>query len=134
MGVVGVIIGIVGILCALMSTFLYGYIGCIVSVVIAIAAIVLGILKRKNAKKGGIAAIVTGAVALLLAIVMTSAWSSVFTKLHEAAMTYKPDGLWAKISEDTSKGLMGMIKDLPTDEASLQAYVDEMNELNKEIK
>ena len=46
-------------------------------------------------------------------------------------MEVKPDGLWAQASEDASGGLMGIINKLPQDEASLNALMEEMNELNK---
>ena len=39
--------------------------------------------------------------------------------------------MWAQASEDTSGGLMGIISKLPKDEASLNALMEEMNELNK---
>jgi len=41
------------------------------------------------------------------------------------------DGLWAQASEDSTNGLMGIFNKLPKDEASLNALVDEMNELTK---
>ena len=46
-------------------------------------------------------------------------------------MEYKPDGLWAQVSEDTSGGLMGMMTKLPRDEATMNAFMEEMNELSK---
>ena len=124
MGMLGVILGIAAVVCALLGTFLFGTTG-------AIIAAVLAFLKRKKDGKGGIAAIAIAVVAVILAFSMSSTWSNAFKELHKKAVEYKPDGLWAQVSEDTNNGLMGIIKNLPTDEATMNALVDEMNELNK---
>ena len=131
MGVVGAILGILAVLVAVLATFLFGTTGAIIAAVLAAVAIVLAILKRKKDGKGGIAAIVIGALAIILAFSMSSAWSNVFSELHTKAVEFKPDGLWAQASENTSGGLMGIISNMPKDEASLNALVEEMNELNK---
>ena len=131
MGILGVILGIAAVVCALLGTFLFGTTGAIIAVVLAAAAIVLALLKRKKDGKGGIAAIAIAVVAVILAFSMSSTWSNAFKELHKKAVEYKPDGLWAQVSEDTNNGLMGIIKNLPTDEATMNALVGEMNELNK---
>ena len=131
MGILGVILGIAAVVCALLGTFLFGTTGAIIAAVLAAAAIVLALLKRKKDGKGGIAAIAIAVVAVILAFSMSSTWSNAFKELHKKAVEYKPDGLWAQVSEDTNNGLMGIIKNLPTDEATMNALVNEMNELNK---
>ena len=131
MGILGVILGIAAVVCALLGTFLFGTTGAIIAAVLAAAAIVLALLKRKKDGKGGIAAIAIAVVAVILAFSMSSTWSNAFKELHKKAVEYKPDGLWAQVSEDTNNGLMGIIKKLPTDEATMNALADEMNELNK---
>lgn len=131
MGILGVILGIAAVVCALLGTFLFGTTGAIIAAVLAAAAIVLAFLKRKKDGKGGIVGIVIGVLAVILAFSMSSTWSNAFKELHKKAVEYKPDGLWAQVSEDTNNGLMGIIKNLPTDEATMNALVDEMNELNK---
>ena len=131
MGILGVILGIAAVVCALLGTFLFGTTGAIIAAVLAAAAIVLALLKRKKDGKGGIAAIAIAVVAVILAFSMSSTWSNAFKELHKKAVEYKPDGLWAQVSEDTNNGLMGIIKNLPTDEATMNALVDEMNKLNK---
>ena len=131
MGILAVVLGLLAIVCSFLATVLFGTTGGIITAVLAAAAIVLGILKRKKDKKGGIPAIVIGILAVILAFSMTSMWSNAFKELHQKAVEYKPDGLWAQVSENTDGGLMGIISQLPTDEASLNAFVEEMNELNK---
>ena len=131
MSILAVILGILAVACAFFATALFGTTGGIIAAVLAAVAIVLGILKRKKAGKGGIPAIVIGALAVILAFSMTNMWSNAYKELHQKAVELKPDGLWAQASENTNGGLMGIISQLPTDEASLNAFVEEMNELNK---
>ena len=131
MGILAVILGVLAVACSFLVTALFGTTGGIIAGVLAVVAIVLGILKRKKDGKGGIPAIVIGALAVILAFSMTSMWSNAFKELHQKAVELKPDGLWAQASENTNGGLMGIISQLPTDEASLNTFVEEMNELNK---
>ena len=131
MGVLAVILGILAVICAVLATFLFGTVGGVVAGVLGAAAIVLGIVKRKKAGKGGIPAIVIGVLSIIMTFGLTSAWSNFFTEIHKKAVEYKPDGMWAQVSENTNGGLMGIIRNLPTDDASLNALMDEMNELNK---
>ncbi len=132
MGIGGVILGILAIGCAFLATFLFGTTGGIIAGVLGAAAVVLGILKRKKDKKGGIAAMIIGAVAIVMAIVMVGAVSNMFSQLHAKALEYKPDGLWAK-ADNYNGGVWGLINNLPRDEATLNALLDEMNELNSMI-
>ena len=61
----------------------------------------------------GIAAIVISVLAVILAIAMTNTTATIFKTLHEKAVEYKPDGLWAQVSENYNSGLMGLIKTCP---------------------
>ena len=131
MGILAVILGLLAIVCSIFATVLFGTTGGIIAAVLAAVAILLGILKRKKDKKGGTPAIVIGVLAVILAFSMTSMWSNSFKALHQKAVELKPDGLWAQVSENTDGGLMGIISQLPADEASLNSFVEEMNELNK---
>ena len=133
MGIFGVIVGILAVAAAVVATFLFGSTGGIIAAVLAVVAIVLGILKRRRNKKGGIVAIVIAVLAVILAFALTSTWSNLFKEAHNKAVEYKPDGMWAQISEDTNHGIMGLISKLPTDDASMNALVEELNELNKMI-
>ena len=133
MGVAAVILGILAIVVAFFSTMLFGTTGVIITAVLAAVAILLGVLKRKNTQKGGIAGIVIAVIAIILAVCMASFWNSAFKTLHEKALELQPDGLWAQVSEDTTHGFMGLIAKLPTDEASLNQLMEEADELNKGI-
>ena len=134
MGILAVILAILAVLCALLATFLFGASGAVVATILAVAAIALAVFKRIKTKKGGIAGIVIGVLAIILAFSMNSTWSAAFKSMHEKALELKPEGLWAQASEDTSNGLMGIINKLPQDEASMNALIEEMNELNKIVE
>ncbi len=131
MGILAVILSILAVLCALFATVLLGTTGLIISVVLAVIAIVLAVLKRNQDGKGGIAAIVIAVLAAVMAFGLNNFWADTFKELHDKALEYKADSLWAQASGDTSKGLMEIISKLPTDDASLNALVEEMNELSK---
>ena len=131
MGILAVILGILAVVCAIIATFLFGTGGGVVAGLLAVGAIVLGVLKRRKDKKGGIAAIVIGVLAIIMTIGLTNTWSNMFSELHKKAVEYKPDGLWAQVSENTNSGFVGIISKLPSDESGMNALIDEMNELNK---
>ena len=131
MGIFAVILGLLGVAGALMATFLFGTMGAIVSGVLGALAIILGVAKRSKAGKGGIAAIVIGILAIILTVFMDGKWSDVFSEAHNKAVEHMPESLWAQATEENNGGLMGIIKKLPTDEASINALIDELNELNK---
>ena len=131
MGIFGVILGIIAILSGLLATFIFGTTGLIITLVLAAAAIALGIIKRVRTKKGGIPAIVIGVLALLIGFGANNFWGTMFQSLHDRAVEYMPDSLWAEVSEDYTHGVMGIVSNLPTDEASLNKIIDEMNQLTK---
>ena len=133
MGVAALILAILAIPVAFLSTLLFGTTGIIITVVLAVLGGLLGVLKRRRDKKGGIAAIIIAVVAIILAISMASVWNAAFTELHKRAVESKPDGLWAQVSEDTSHGIFGILSNIPTDKASLDKLVEEMNELNSGV-
>ena len=131
MGILAVILGILAVACAVIATFLFGTVGGVVAGVLGAVAIALSVLKIKKEGKGGKAGIISGVLAIILAFMLTGTWSKAFTELHRKALEVKPDGLWAQASENANGGLMGIISKLPQDEASMNAFIDEMNELNK---
>ena len=131
MGVFGVILGIIAILSGLLATFVFGTTGFIITLVLAAAAIALGIIKRVTAKNGGIPAIVIGVIAILIGFGANSFWGTMFQSIHDRAVEYMPDSMWAEVSEDYTHGIMGIAANMPTDEASIKKVIDEMNELAK---
>lgn len=130
MGIIAVILGILAVACAALATFLFGTTGGIVAGVIGGCALLLAVFKRIKTGKGGKAAMVISALAIYMAFSLTSTWSAAFTNLHNKALEYRPDGLWAQVTENTDGGLMGIMGNLPNDEATLNTLVEEMNDLN----
>ena len=129
MGILGFIFGLLAVAGAVFLTFLFGTVGCVIVGVLALVAFILGIVKRKKDGKGGISSIVVGVVAVILAFILTGLWSNMFSELHEKALEYKPDGLWAQAPDDVDHGLMGVVSQLPMDDDSMNAFIEEMNEL-----
>ena len=80
------------------------------------------------------AAAVIGVLAVIIALMTNGFWTSTFQELHKKALEFKPDGLWAKVSENATGGVMGLMSNLPQDEASLNQLMEEMNELNKSLE
>ena len=133
MGIAAIILGILGIICGFLGTFVFGTVGGIAAGVLGAGAAVLSYLKAKKTGKGGKAGIMVGVLAIVLAVSMTNAWSKSFQDLHKKALELKPDGLWAQVTDgDTSGGILGIINKLPAqDDATVNALVDEMTELTK---
>ena len=131
MGILAVLLGLVAIVCALFGTFLFGTAGAIIAGVLAILAIVLAVVKRSTSGKGGIFAIVVSVLAVILAISMNGFVSEMFRNMHEKAVELKPDGLWAQVSVDTNGGLFGVAKSFAQDEATMNQFIQEMNELSQ---
>ena len=131
MGILAVILAILALLCAVLATVLFGTTGAIIATVLAVAAVALAVFKRIKTQKGGIAAIVIAVLSVILAFALSGTWSAFFKELHTKAVEQMPDSIWAQVSENYNDGVMGIIRNLPTDEASLNKLMDEMNELNK---
>ena len=96
-------------------------------------AILLGVLARSKGGKG-VGAIVTGILAVVLAVVMTSTSIGLVKTLQDIAKDH------ADVAPHVSKyigeanpnmGFVGVVFNIPQDEASLQEILDELNELNK---
>lgn len=69
MSILGVVLGVIGALAALLAS-LCGIIGGIPAAVLGLLAVLFGFLAWKKAKKG-MAAIIIGAIAVILAVVLT---------------------------------------------------------------
>lgn len=131
MGVIAVIFALLSLVAAVMGTFLVGNAGAVIAAVLGVVAVALGAFKRIRSRKGGIAPILIAMIAVIVAFSMAGSFSTTFRKLHEKALEVKPDGLWAQASEYTDGGVLGLVRNLPKDEASINAFIEEMNELNQ---
>ena len=129
--VAGIVLGVIGILCALLLSFLFGVAGGAAALLLGVIALLLGIQARKAGK--GMGAIITGALAIVLAIALTVSTINVFTALHKAAVENGETPLMAKYAEKPYLGFMGIIIEAAKgDEASLEQMAKELEILNKE--
>lgn len=130
--ILAVTLSILAVVCALIATFLFGTTGAVIASVLGAAAIVLGVIMRirTGTKKTGIA-IVFGVLAIVLAVSVSARLSDAFTTLRNKALEYKPDGIWAQVSTDTTHGVMGIISHFPKTEDAMNAMVAEIDELTR---
>lgn len=126
--VLGIVLGILGIIIGLLLTFFAGVIAGGLAILLGILAIALGVSARKKSGKG-MGAIVMGVIAVLLAVFMTVNTINTFKAMHDAAEKAKPDSLVAKYCENPYFGAIGIIASIPQDEASLEALMQELEEL-----
>ena len=131
MGVIAVIFALLALVAAVMGTFLVGNAGAVIAAVLGVVAVALGAFKRIRSRKGGIAPILIAMIAVIVAFSMAGSFSTTFRKLHEKALEVKPDGLWAQVSVDTNGGLFGVAKSFAQDEATMNQFIQEMNELSQ---
>ncbi len=132
--VLAVVLGILGILIALFATLLTGIIGGIVAGVLGIAALLIGFFGKKNGGKG-IGGIVTGALAIILAIAMTVSSVRVYQTMKDKAAEYADEfPLVVKTLDNPSLGMIGMLTNMPKDESSSQELIDQFNKITDMIK
>lgn len=140
MGIAGIIIGIIGLAVALLAVLLAGWIGGVVAIVLGIAAIVLGILARKKNGKGGVGAIVLGAIAALIAAVLIPTTATMMKTVKENALKKSANfPIVSKYAEqaDTNTGLYGFIASMATkvteeDKVAFEEEAKNLAELLKE--
>ena len=84
--VLGIILGILGIVAALFLCLLTGVIGGVIAGILGLAAVLTGMAARKGGK--GIGAIVAGALAIILAVVLTVGSVRTFQQIQEGFEHY----------------------------------------------
>ena len=116
MGVFGVILGILGMIAAVAATILGGWIGGAVAIVLGAIALCLGALSRKKAGMGGTGAIVTGILAVVIAIAMIFTTQNlmkmmkdkILEDLDKQASRYPTVAKYIKTA-DTDVGFVGFV-------------------------
>ncbi len=126
--ILGIVLGVIGILIALFLALFTGVIGGGIAIVLGIIAVLLGIgAFRKGSKGGGIVAILSGVAAVLLAVLLTS---TAMTAVKEIKKQAEEKNL--EIAQYVNKpylGILGIIMDLPKDEAKLNELMEQLNQL-----
>ena len=82
MGILGVILGVLAFILALIATLVFGWMGGVAAIVVGAIAVVLGLQARKKNGKGR-GAVVSGAISCVLAIVMVFSTASMMKTMKE---------------------------------------------------
>ena len=122
--VLGIVIGIIGIAAAVFLGLLGGVGGGVIGGMLGLVAILIGIGARRSGR--GMGAIVTGTLAIILAISISIGVTNLFTRAYEHAQTVEEAPLVAKYLDKPHLGLIGLLMNLPKDEASLDEFVDQL--------
>ncbi len=129
--VLGVVVGIVGIMAALLLSMLTGVIGGAVAGILGLIALLLGVFAIKGGKKlGGIVSILAGVMAVILAVTMTLGTISVLDDAKKKAQNNPDTPMMAKYLDNTSLGLMGILLKIPKNEGEANA---DLTSLQKEL-
>ena len=127
--VLAIVLGIVGIVAALLSIFT-GIIGGAIGGAFGLAALLIGISSRKYGK--GLGGIVTGVIALLLAVTITSAAIGFYKGMQESAAKHKDIApLVNNYLDQPELGLVGMFIDVSKNHESLDQLSKEIDALSK---
>ena len=131
--VLGIVLGILGILAAIFLCIFTGIIGGAIAGILGLAAFLIGLSARKYQK--GFGAIIAGALALVLAVVLTIGSINTFKAIRNEASKYAEQApLVVKSLDNPYLGIIGMIINLPKDEGSAQELVDQFHLVEEEMK
>ena len=131
--VTGIVLGIAGIVVALLTTLLFGVIAGAVAGVLGLGALLLGISARKGGRRG-IGAIVAGALALVLAVTMTFAYVGTMKRLKDTAVASGVAPTFARYMENPYMGLSSVVMNAVNDKTNqdaaktLQTELDALNQ------
>ncbi len=126
--VLGILLGILGICAALLLTFLTGIVGGSLAFLLGLAALLLG-MKARNGKGRGIGAIAAGALAVVLAVLLTAGSVSSFRTLYTEAVTTNMAPLVARYLDKPYLGLAGMLLNAPAEEADAREMIRQLDAL-----
>ncbi|MBR6119397.1 MAG: hypothetical protein IKQ04_03650 [Oscillospiraceae bacterium] len=128
--VLGVVLGFLGIAAAILLTFATGVIGGGIAVLLGVIGLILGIKTRKKGGKG-MGAIVVGVLCVIIAVILTFTTIAGMAGLRDKAKELKPDSIFAKYAESPYLGAIGIILNMPQDEASMEALQQELQQLQE---
>ena len=128
----GLVLGILGIAVALLLAFFTGAIGAGIAIILGIAAILLGISARRKSNKG-MGAIVTGALAIILALVLMTTVTSLFTEMRNKAKELGTAPLVAEYMDKPYLGFLGMAMNLPDDEGTAEEFTKQLTDIMNQL-
>lgn len=123
--VLGIVLGVVGIAVALLTTLATGVIGGGVAAILGVVAILLGVNARKSGR--GVGAIILGIIAVILAIVMITTTITAFNTIRQKAEEAGDAPLVARYVDKPYLGILGMVLGVPKDEATQKEFTDQLN-------
>ena len=127
--VAGIILGIAGIGVSLLMTLLFGVIAGAVAGALGIGAALLGIFARKHSHRG-MGAIVTGALAIVLAFSMTFASVNTMKTMKEVAESSGVAPTFARYMDNPYMGLTSVIANATKGGSDAEATKTIQNELD----
>lgn len=125
--VLGAVLGIVGIVIALLATLVFGAAAGGLALLLGITATALGFAARRGGR--GIGAIIAGILAVVLAVTMTFATVNAFRDLKQRADARGEFPLVSKYFDNPYLGIFGVALRIQNNEGTLQNLIDEMNAL-----
>lgn len=124
--VLGIVLGILGIIAALLLCVVSGVVGGAIAGVLGLAALLTGLNARKGGK--GVGAIVLGILAVVLAISLTVGTVNLFRGVRKEAARYAEEApLVVRSLEKPEFGFVGMFLNLPNDEGTLDELTRQFN-------
>ena len=123
--IIGVILGIVGILFALILPMFGGIIGGIIAAVFGAAALLLGLSARKSGQKS--ASFVVGLICIILAVAMTFGTVQTFDKMKSQVAGNPDTPLLGKYLDNPYLGFVGVILNISEeDKGNVDDITDEL--------
>ncbi|MBQ6230214.1 MAG: hypothetical protein IJJ74_03750 [Eubacterium sp.] len=123
-----VVVGIIGIIVALVGGILFGIIGGIAGVCLGILAIVLGCLKKKKGE-GGSAGIVSGIAAIIMGVVLAFVFFGLANNIEERA---RKQGMTIveEVAPSLKYGVIGFAREIDDKGYDMDEISDMINELD----
>ena len=133
--VAGIVLGILGIVIALLMTLLFGVIAGAVAGILGIVAALLGYSAHKRGNRG-VGAIVAGVLALVLAVSLTFTSANLLKTMKDTAVSSGVAPHFAKYMDNPYLGIAGMaanaVEDMKGNETDVfKTLQGELEALNK---
>ena len=128
--VAGIILGVLGIVAALMLCLMTGVIGAVIAGILAALGLILGIMARK--KGSGIAAIIIGALALFLTATMTMTSISMMDIIKQEAVKAGTAPLVVQYANKPYLGLMGFFMSASSVGADMEEFDRQLSSIMNE--
>jgi len=136
MGIFGIVLGVLGIIAAAFATLMGGWIGGAFAILLGVAALALGFACRKKGGRGGMGAIVTGVIGVILAValifttqnMMVELKSKLLEEIDQQASKHATVAKYCEMA-DTNTGLVGFVTSMAS-----KVTDEDKDAFNEEIK